>query len=146
MTEAVFIFQSHWSSTNDNVEWLEYWRVYCFIDTLVRTLPVQEVTAVLQLDVRAGKSPHIQRRLTCQSAPFDRIELDALNTMYILTVTLKILNRVERKCTAWIRTWDYLAFTRFHGSVVPVFEMPEMFLQVLFPALFNEELMKTFRW
>lgn len=101
---------------------------------------------VLQLDTRAEESLHIQRRLTCQAAPFDRIELDALNAVYILTVTLKILNRVERKCIAWIRTWDYLAFTRFHGSFVPIFEILEMFLQVLFPALFNEELMETFRW
>jgi len=51
---------------------------------------------VLQLDARAGESLRIQRRLTCQAAPFDRIELDALNAVYILTVTLKILNGVER--------------------------------------------------
>ena len=76
---------------------------------------------VLQLDARAEESLYIQRRLTCQATPFDRIELDALNVVYILTVILKILNRVERKCTAWIRIWDYLAFTRFYGSVIPIF-------------------------
>ena len=58
---------------------------------------------MLQLDARTEESLHIQRRLACQAAPFDWVELDALNAVYILTVTLKILNGVERKCIVWIR-------------------------------------------
>ncbi len=59
---------------------------------------------MLQLDVRAGKSLQIQRRLMCLAAPLYRIKLDPLDTVYILTVTLKILYRVEGKCTPRIRT------------------------------------------
>lgn len=64
-TEVIFLFQSYWSRRNDKVQCLEHWRVHCFIDMLVRTSPVQEVTMVLQLDARAEENLHIQRRLTC---------------------------------------------------------------------------------
>lgn len=47
---------------------------------------------MLQLDAYTEKSLHIQRELMCQTVSFDQIELDALNAVYILTVTLKILN------------------------------------------------------
>ena len=58
---------------------------------------------MLRLNACVGEILNIQSRLICPATPFYRIEFDPLNAVYILTVTLKILNRVERKCIAWIR-------------------------------------------
>lgn len=66
----------------------------------VRTFPVQEITTMLWLNICVEKSFHIQRKLTCQATSFNRIKLNVLNIVYILTVILKILNQVKRKCTA----------------------------------------------
>ena len=77
---------------------------------------IDSLTCVLRLNARVGKNLNIQSRLICPATPFHRIEFDPLNAVYILTVTLKLLNRVERKCTEWIRTWNCCALTRFHRS------------------------------
>ena len=90
---------------------------------------------VFQLDGCVRCSFHVRRRPIRSATPFDRIELDPLDAVHVLTVTLEILYRVERKRAARIRTRERLALARFRGSIARAFQLPQMFLQVLFPTL-----------